>query len=137
MIIEISVAVIALAFVALVIYLILTLSALRVTLTQVNQTLSHGRRHLDTISEEAKKVMEHTNRISVNVQHKVEAFNSLFNAFANLGEVFEKKTSHFKERMDESTSSHFTHHPTVEKVGTALELVGQGIRLWQKLKQRR
>jgi hypothetical protein len=44
MIIDISVAVIALAFVALVIYLIVMIKSLRVTLGQVNQTLVESHR---------------------------------------------------------------------------------------------
>jgi uncharacterized protein YoxC len=150
MIIEISVAVIAIAFVVLVIYLILLSKAIRVTLHQVNQTLVGVRQELEGINGQAQKVLEHTNEISFDLKRKSEALNPLFNALANVGEILEHKTyvlkkealasSHEEGRSIKINSEEIgrlyqTHELT--KVADILDLVGLGCRLWHKIKKRR
>lgn len=99
MIIEISVAVIAIAFVILVIYLIVMIKSLHVTLGQVNQTLIEARKQLGEVGLQAQKVMEHTNQISFDLKHKVEAFTPIFNAVTNAGEILEHKTAALKKEF--------------------------------------
>jgi len=141
MIIDISVAVIAFAFVALVIYLIVMIKSLRVTLGQVNQTLV-----------EARKVMEQTNQISVDIKHKVEAFNPIFNAVNQAGKILEHKATALKndfldsEEDDLSSLDLEDDHPKKKKrletkgwmtAAAILEIAGIGMSLWEKLKKRR
>jgi len=140
MIIEISIAVIALAFVILVIYLITLISSLRVTLGQVNNTLV-----------EAQKVVEHTNQISYDLKQKSEALNPVFNAISSAGEVLERKASTLKKEyiaMHEDEEFERLHCNSEEKrkfqnsegfatIAAVLELAGLGVSLWQKLKKRR
>lgn len=158
MIIEISVAVIALAFVILVIYLILLFSAVKQTLNQTNLLVNDVRKQLDDLSGEAKKTIEHTNQMSADLRHKMEALDPLFNSIANVGDVLEHKAESFRlrsarlDRLDERRASHgatffddsdyqesITRTKASESVIVAeiLELASLGIRLWQKLKKRR
>lgn len=150
MIIEISVAVIAIAFVALVIYLITMIKALRITLGQVNQTLVETRRQLGEIGGQAQKVIEHTNQISFDLKHKVEALDPIFKSMANVGEILEHKTfslkkealaSAYEEGYPSSLSTEekkkISQARTLTMTSIVLELAGVGVRLWQKFKQRR
>lgn len=126
MIIDISVAVIALAFVALVIYLIVVIKALRITLGQVNHTL-------------------------VEVRKQVESLNPIFNAVNQTGQILEYKATALKKDLLDSSqeeSDLFELARDGEKkkriqtkglmtVAAILELAGIGVSLWEKLKKRR
>lgn len=150
MIIEISVAVIAVAFVALVIYVIAMINALRLTINQVNQALPELRKQLDETGNQAKKTIEHVNQISFDLKNKMESLNSIFNTISNIGDVFEHKTyaikkaafiSSHKENKFSDLDSQETEHafaPHEEEINASdiLELAGIGIRLWQKLKNK-
>ncbi|MBA2369524.1 MAG: DUF948 domain-containing protein [Candidatus Protochlamydia sp.] len=155
MIIEISVAVIAVAFVFLVIYLIVLLKSLKSTMNQVNFLIFDARKQLDEMGGEAKKIIDHTNQISLDLKYKMETLNPLFQSVENIGEVLEDKAEDFKKssirsRTSNSTSPLFTHKDNLQNrdstadprgskalVPDILELASLGIRLWQKLKKRR
>lgn len=151
MIVDISVAVIALAFVFLVIYLISMIKAFRITLGQVDQTLVETRKRLDEVGTQAQKVMEHTNQISFDLKHKVEAFGPIFNAVNQAGQILEHKATAFKKDFLDATQDEM-HHSSLaaeeEKkkkkqtkgvmiVAAILELAGMSVNLWEQLKKRR
>ena len=147
MIIEISVALIALAFIFLVLYLILLTKALRQTLNQVNQTLVETRKQLHDIGSQA-------NDISADLKQKGAALNPIFNAVQQAGQILEHQSTVLKrnfvhsfqeegdqeidleleERIEKKKRSSMSRFLTV---GAVLELAGIGINLWQKLKKRR
>jgi uncharacterized protein YoxC len=145
MVMEISVAIIAIAFAALVLYVIALIKALRVTLGQVNQTLVEVRKQLDEIGNETKEVIAHTNQLSFDLKQKMESLDSLFKTVANVGDVLEHQTASLKKRsvenkhapLDFTETEKKTPTPELIKVADILELAGMGIRLWQKLKKRR
>lgn len=148
MIIEISIAVIAVAFVILVIYLIVLTNALRRTLHQVDHTLVDVRKQLDEIGGQAKKVVEHTNQVSFDVKRKMESLDSVFHAIGQVGDILEHKTLAIKkdlsfERENKHTHVNFSedHHKVstyeFNKFADILELIGAGLRVWQKIKKRR
>lgn len=149
MIIELSVAVIALAFAALVIYLIAMFKSIQQLIHQMNQTLIQMRTQVNDLSNEAKKTIEQTNHIGVDITKKIEAFNPLFNALENVGDILENKSEALKHKM---LVEHPSEHPLftssnsktasasaeeLNKLAGVLELVGMGVSLWQKLKKRR
>jgi uncharacterized protein YoxC len=145
MIIEVSVAVVAVAFIVLVIYLILMLNALRVTLGQVDQTVVEVRKQLDEIGGQAQKAVEHANQVSFDLKRKMESLNSIFNSFSNIGEILEHKTfalkkealvsSHKENKLSDIDEQELRVREEIN-VTDILELVGIGIRLWQKLKNK-
>lgn len=149
MIIEISVAIIALAFAALVIYIIAVTKALKITLGQVNQTLTDVRKHLDEIGVEAKKTTENVDHLSLDLNNKMEALNPVFNAISNIGDYLEQKTKTLKfeakitalknaEALDlEEEDLIDSKTEVINKVANILELVGQSFRLWQDVHKRR
>ncbi len=150
MIIEISVAIIALALVALVITVAILAKNFQQTLMQVNRTLVEVRKQLDDLGGQTSKIMDHTNHVSYDLKRKLESLDPIFNAFSNVGDYLAHKT--FALKKDPVNSSHHEgKHSTVEssefieeqisqepiKAGDILELVDIGIRLWQKIKKRR
>jgi uncharacterized protein YoxC len=149
MIIEVSVAVIAIVFTILVIYLIVLINTLRHTFTQVDRTLGSVHQQLDGIGTEAKKVIEQANHLSVDVKSKFDSLTSLFNTVSNVGAVLEDHSVAFREQMiatakDEKQPFHLRFKsgehatsPELEKIASILELAGLGVRLWQKLKKRK
>lgn len=149
MIIEISVAIIALAFVALVIYIIAVTKALKVTLGQVNQTLSDVRKHLDDLGTEAKKATENVDQLGHDLNSKMEALKPIFNAISNIGDYLEQKTKTLKLEAEICALKNEDEASTLEeelvdsktkvinKVANILELVGQSFRLWQDVHKRR
>jgi uncharacterized protein YoxC len=150
MIIDISVAVIALAFVALVIYLIVMIKSLRVTLGQVNQTLVEARKQLGEVGTQAQKVIEQTNHISADLKHKVEAFNPIFNAVNQAGQILEHKATALKKDLLHTQEESFhadlpisgekkkqTQMKGLMTAAAILELASIGMSLWEKLKKRR
>lgn len=127
MIIEISVAIIALAFVVLVIYLIMTL-------------------------KETQKVLKNVNLMSYDINEKVNTLNPLFKTIENVGQVLEKKTNNFKHRalskMDSTDYQDWVNNnePKEEReapdevsaiVSDLVDLTSIGVRLWQTYKKRR
>ncbi|MCE2982003.1 MAG: DUF948 domain-containing protein [Parachlamydia sp.] len=152
MIIEISVAVIALAFALLVVYLIVLLKSLKGTLNQLNFFLFDARKQLDEIGIEAKKAAELANDITGDIKFKLDTLNPFFQSFENIGEVLENRVEKFKKQTEESAAPSFcrTHlckdHCNEEKhninetqsafTPEIFQLVGLGVRLWHKLKKR-
>jgi uncharacterized protein YoxC len=146
MIIEICLALIAVAFIALVIYVIVMINALRSTLHQVDKTLIEVRRQLDDIGPQAQKAIEHANQVSFDLKRKMESLNPIFNTLFNVGEILEHKSFALKKegilkenRRFESdipvTVREYHAHEEL-KVADVFELVGIAIRLWQKFKKK-
>lgn len=150
MIIEISVAVIAVFFAVLVIYLIQTLRNLNLSLLQ-------ARYQIEELSDEMKEALKEVNAISANIHQKVESFDPIFKAVNQVGELFEQQVNQLKEngiaqesfncqqhsyvRQQAQKEKSFTSHEiadskTLANIGAMLELTGLGIRLWQTLKRR-
>lgn len=116
MIIEISVAVIAAAFVLLVVYLIILIRSLRVTLSQI-----------DHLSRE--------------INGKTESLTPFFNALNQTGQILEKKAANLKKDYDYCLEEEYDREECEKKnliVATAaIELMGIGLSAWQKIKKRR
>lgn len=112
-IIGISVGVIALAFVALVIYLIITLVSLR--------------KNLETMHE-----------ICEGLEDKIHAFDPLLRTVVEVGELIEKKANYAIHHAEEVI--HEKKCQTHRVVNTSMEVAEWallGLSLWQKIKDRR
>lgn len=145
MTIEISVAIIAFAFVLLVIYLLTLICTLRVTLRQAGTTLEELQKRLKDAEGDAKTIVENTRLISSNLVKKMEALDPLFYAVANTGEYFEKKTDCLRASRFSARKFRYLHPRAYdeekksfesEKFAEIADLIGAGIRLWQTFNRR-
>ena len=150
MIIDISIAISSIAFVVLVIYLIVMIKALRTTLGQVNQTLTEARKQLGEVGSQAQQMIEKTHQISSDLKEKVDAFNPIFNAVNQAGQILEYQATALKKdfltsSQEKNDYSSLDLSEQIEKkkkqplmtIAAILELAGIGMSLWQKLKKKR
>ncbi|AJS60146.1 DUF948 domain-containing protein [Paenibacillus sp. IHBB 10380] len=90
--IEISVALIAVAFAVLVIFLIKTLRAATQSLDKTTQTLQEVQKTIDELSYEVKQTIRHANDITVDVQAKMKQIDPVMDSVQNIGEVLSEVT---------------------------------------------
>jgi uncharacterized protein YoxC len=84
-ILYLSVALIAVAFFILVIYLVKTLKSLQDTLTGVSKTLMEVEKHLDDVTTETTLLLQKTNVLADDFQHKAESLNTVVDAVKDVG----------------------------------------------------
>ena len=89
LILYLSVALIAIAFLILVIYLSKTLKSLQGTLDNVATTLS-GLEQLDGVTKETTILLHKTNELASDIQDKSESLNSVVDAVKDVGESVRK-----------------------------------------------
>jgi len=141
MIIEISVAIAAVAFLLLVVYLILLIKAVKNTLSQVDASLADMRQHANEIGQDAKKA-------AFDFNYKLQSFNSIFQSISNVGEFLKQKSkgiqldaeaAAFKNEAlkAEKPAKNFYVNPVLDQLANIFELVGQSFRLWQNVHKRR
>lgn len=137
--IEISVAVIALAFAVLVVYLVVTLRTASRSLNQVQQTLVHLEKQVNDLSQESVKLIQTTNLLTEDVHKKVRSLDTLFQSANQVGDAVHEVTSSVKQ-VSAALSSTFV--PRVEKtaqsgnqpVSEVMQWVSLTMGLYQKVR---
>lgn len=114
MIIEISIAIIAVAFLILVIFLVTVLLSLRETLKKTSD-----------LTDDLREMTE-------NLHRDLSAFDPYFRSVADLGELLEEKSCSLKKECSKEQED-----DPVETIKNILALATIGIGMWQKFKQRR
>ena len=89
-ILYLSVALIAIAFLVLVIYLAKTLNSLQATLSSVSKTLTGLEKQLDGVTAETTVLLKKTNALADDIQEKSESLNSVVHAVKDVGETVSK-----------------------------------------------
>ncbi|AWB47045.1 DUF948 domain-containing protein [Paenibacillus sp. CAA11] len=110
---QLSVALIAVAFAALVVYLIKTLKAAETSLDKTSQTLQEVQKTIDELSYEVKQVLRQANGITEDVQHKMKQIDPVLETVKNVGDVLNEVTLAAKqvsttliERFKKSSTEH-------------------------------
>lgn len=140
MIIEISVALIAVCFAVLVGFLITAIQSAKASLKQVNDTLAQIDQKTDTLSEETVKLMQTAHQIADDVQGKLKSADALFQSVGQVGESVHQLTSSVKQV---SATVSDTVRRAGQKVGretqTAemMEWVSLGLHLWRRWQARK
>lgn len=145
MIIELSIAAIAVAFVCLVVYVITTIKSLRQTLEHVNETLVCAKTHIDELGGEGRRIIHQANALSLDVQGKLETLDPLFLTVAHVGEALERKTASFVQSAEPSIPasknvnnlSPDEESKSIHTLSDILEWIVLGMTLWQKIKKGR
>jgi uncharacterized protein YoxC len=102
-ILYLSVAVIAIAFFILVIYLVKTLKSLQGTLDSVAHTLDGLEGQLQGVTGETTALLHKTNSLAEDIQHKSEQLNTVVYAVKDVGTTLQNLTGSFK-KMSNSVS---------------------------------
>lgn len=101
LILYISVAVIAAAFLVLVIFLSRVLKSLQKTLESVSGTLAGLEKQFDEVMKESTVLLQRTNAIVDDVQRKSERVNSVVDAVKDVGTTI----SHFNQTLQRITNT--------------------------------
>lgn len=89
-ILYLSVALIAIAFFVLVIFVSTTLKSLQVTLASVSKTLTGLEKQLDGVTTETTMLLHKTNALADDIQQKSESLNSVVIAVKDVGTTVAK-----------------------------------------------
>ncbi|MNO86106.1 hypothetical protein D3C76_774960 [compost metagenome] len=117
MIWQISVALIAAAFVVLVIFLIKTLRAAELSLHTTAQTLEDVQKTIDELSVEVKQVVRQANVLTSDLQHKMDQVDPVLESVKNVGEVLNEVTLAAKQ-VSSSFIGKIKHSPRSPKAAT-------------------
>lgn len=89
-ILYLSIALIAIAFFVLVIYLAKTLKSLQRTLDSVSNTLAGLEKQIEGVTTETTLLLKKTNALADDIQKKSESLNSIVNSVKNIGDSVNK-----------------------------------------------
>ncbi|MCY9589296.1 DUF948 domain-containing protein [Paenibacillus chitinolyticus] len=142
MIWQISLAVIAVAFVVLVVFLVKTLRSVTDLVAQTNQTIQQVQQQVTVVSQEANELLRHTNEVSLDVRNKLHALDKTFYTIKNVGDVVSEITTSVRQTSATVTN---TMRNKVEKelnspksiVNRIAPLVPVAVDMWKRLKQSR
>lgn len=118
MIWELSLALIAVAFVVLVVFLIKTLKAAEKSLDKTSQTLEEVQKTIDELSYEVKQVVRQANDITGDVQHKMKQIDPVLESVKNVGDVLSEVTLAAKQ-VSTSMIERFKKSPVSSKIDPA------------------
>ncbi|AEI45787.1 DUF948 domain-containing protein [Paenibacillus mucilaginosus] len=145
-IIEASVAVAAIAFVALVVFLIMTLRSVSALLGQTNGIMREIQQQVSGLSAEATEVLRHTNEVTVDVRNKLHSIDSVVYSVKNVGDAVEEITSSLKQasatvagtvRSKVVETAKQAEGPTEDKVVKVMQAVPVVIDLWNSFRNRK
>ncbi|WP_202078525.1 DUF948 domain-containing protein [Caldalkalibacillus salinus] len=103
--IEISVAVIAGAFILLVIYVIATLRSVRRSLHHLDKSIIHMQQQVDQVSKETTELMKNSNRLAVDLQRKSKTMDTLFHSLGDASQVIQQMTTSLKQVSSSLTNN--------------------------------
>ncbi|TDL31504.1 DUF948 domain-containing protein [Jeotgalibacillus sp. S-D1] len=105
MIIEYSVAAIAIAFIWMVAFLIRLLQKGMVTLGESNRTLVEVRNAVHGLSQESSKLINTANQVTVDAKHKMRTVDPLMESVQDVGEVIHSITNSVKQATNSRTTA--------------------------------
>lgn len=96
-ILYLSVALIAVAFLVLVIYVAKTLKSLQETLSSVSKTLMGVEKQLEGVTQETTELLHKTNALADDIQEKSKSLNSVVTAVKDVGTTVNKFNGTLKD----------------------------------------
>ncbi|GGK12093.1 UPF0478 protein YtxG [Caldalkalibacillus thermarum] len=136
-IIEISVALIAVAFVVLVIYIVKTLLTVQQSLQELSENMATIEKRVDELSRETTALIRRTNQLTEDIYNKSQSLNQLFKSAEEIGQATRQVSSSMKEIsstiMDSVTRSvRQTAIKHQSKVDEIMKYVTLFLDLWHK-----
>ncbi|NSL51325.1 DUF948 domain-containing protein [Calidifontibacillus erzurumensis] len=96
-----SVALIAVAFTFLVIYVNKMLNSVKRTLDSVSQTLTGLEKQLQGVASETEELLHKTNILMDDLQKKSESINTVVKSFVEVGETVNRLNGSFRKIVDQ------------------------------------
>lgn len=127
-----SVALIAIAFTILVIYLNKMLNSVKHTLDSVAQTLDGLEKQLQGVTSETTTLLHKTNELMDDVQKKSEALNVLVTSFSEIGETVHRLNSSIRKVSDKVSNE--AEHKN-ESVSQVVSWGSAAIDIWKRIKE--
>jgi uncharacterized protein YoxC len=141
MIIEISLALIAVFFVVLVFYMIALLKSARASLMEANRTMSEMRLQLDDISKETRKLLHSGYQVTEDLRSKIHTMDSLFTSIGRMGEATHEVSCSVQQVSAAIVQSAKGMEQTVnanqQSIVDVIEWASMGVHLWQKWRAQR
>lgn len=139
--IDLSVFMIAVAFLVLVYYIIKTLKAIQKSAEEMNQGLIHINSQIDVIGKETTELLQNTNKLTVDLQEKSKSLDSIFQSIDDVGSAVQQVTASARQV---SSSLADTVQRSVQKVNSQqnkldewLKYFTLGLSVWEKMKHKR
>ncbi len=147
LVIQICIAVIAVAFVVLMYFLIQAVKTLTGTLEETRKTIGQLRTEVTQISVDVKEAVHHTSAMTQDVRTKLKSLDSVFSSVNDIGHAVQAFTGAAKESAASiSAKLRKTSKPAIQNVTVTPEPPPQtlsaiydgivsSIRIWRKLKK--
>ncbi|WP_336787847.1 DUF948 domain-containing protein [Paenibacillus sp. MMO-177] len=145
--IQIVIAVITVAFVILMFFLIQTIKALTATLNEVRNTVGELRTDVSQISGDVKEMIHNTNEMTFDVRTKLRSLDVVFATVHDIGQTLHSFTGVMKEtaaglvttvknKAKREVYDSGTARPSSGKLtGAIADGIISTLRIWRKLKQ--
>lgn len=127
-----SVALIAIAFTILVIYLNKMLNSVKNTLDSVAHTLDGLEKQLQGVTSETTTLLHKTNELMEDVQKKSEALNVLVTSFSEIGETVHRINTSIRNVSDKVS---YNAEQKTESVSQVVSLGSAAIDIWKRIKE--
>jgi uncharacterized protein YoxC len=126
-ILYLSVALIAIAFFILVIYLVKTLKTVQGMLQSLTKTIEGIEKQMNEIGTETTQLLHKTNAVADDVQKKVESLNAVFDAVKQVGATVQT----FNDSLTKKLTANEQKVAQVVQWGNAL------LEIWEKWKEKK
>ncbi|WP_127588570.1 DUF948 domain-containing protein [Paenibacillus koleovorans] len=141
---QISLTVIALAFVILVYFLIQTLKTVQGSLEEVRNTMVQMKGELAQVSAEVKDVLFQTNMMAVDVRTKLNELDPLFHSVGNVGSMLQELTTSVRQTASTVTTAIqngsrqvVEKAPVKGKIGIVMKGIPVVVELWKQIQNKR
>ncbi|OAS17333.1 DUF948 domain-containing protein [Paenibacillus oryzisoli] len=140
MLLQISVCVVAVAFVFLVFYLIQTLKSLKHSLDEITSTMGQMKTEVTEISSDVKDVILNTNEVAIDMRMKLSTLNHLFGTVQDVGQVLHELSSSVKQSASsliasvKPTEVSKKTSPLNGKLKAILQGATMTLEIWDKIK---
>jgi uncharacterized protein YoxC len=129
-----SIALIAISFCILVIYIARTLTVLQETIRRLTVTIDHLDKEVQGITAETTQLLQKTNALADDVLKKVEGLNSLVHAVSDVGATVQSFNRSLRQFSSAVTTKVETHR---EKAVKVMQLGNAFIEIWEKWRKRK
>jgi uncharacterized protein YoxC len=133
-ILYLSVALIAISFFLLVVYIARTLVVLQETIRRLTATIDSLEKQMQGITSETTQLLKKTNMLANDVQQKIEGLNSIVRAVSDVSSTVQSFNQSLQQISTSVTKQVETHQ---EKVVKVMQWGNAFLEIWEKWKERK